>query len=300
MTPRRAGGLRRLQSLFAIWGLGPASQGCKRNEARGLVHLGAWPAGSTPQAGVITLLMLLLSQGHAPQAWKSWTCSPSCNETLLPRPQPGALITHLIIIFGESTHPHELLGSRLCGRGNTAPLVDSAPGLCLSPGRSRSYFLTPSLGWHELSALRCPGTRPPGSQGLASSLHSSWRSGPQGGVSGEIRNPAGPTGLPPVCAEPWASCTSLHQTFTTSLRRGSHYTHFPGGETESWSIQIVPQVDTQGKVAEPFPGGGAGYPGPSAGARHHILCEQEVLLGTSQSREGRSLNRGAEDVMAKG
>lgn len=34
------------------------------------------------------------------------TCSSSCNETRLPaRPQRGALITHLIIIFGEWRTP---------------------------------------------------------------------------------------------------------------------------------------------------------------------------------------------------
>lgn len=38
------------------------------------------------------------------------TCSSSCNETRLPRPQQGALVAHLITIFGEKKHPHELLG----------------------------------------------------------------------------------------------------------------------------------------------------------------------------------------------
>ena len=141
------------------------------------------------------------------------------------------------------------------------------------------------------------GPGPPGSQGLASPfLHLEIR--PPGGVSGEIRNPAGPTGPPPVCAQPQASCTALHQTFTTSLWRGSHYAHFPGGETESWSIKSSPKL-TQGKVAEPFPGGGQGTLDPQL-EPGITSCQQEVLLGTSQSREGRSRNYRAEDVMAKG
>lgn len=55
----------------------------------------------------------------------------------------------------------------------------------------------------------------------------------------------------------------------------------------------------QGIVAEPFPGGKQGTRGPQL-EPGITPCEQEVLLGTSQSREGRNLSRGAEDVVAKG
>lgn len=65
--PQVSWGLRSVsESLFAY--LGPETYFSGLQEKRGTrpCSPGAWPAGSTPQAGVITLLMLLLSQGHAP------------------------------------------------------------------------------------------------------------------------------------------------------------------------------------------------------------------------------------------
>lgn len=119
--PQASWGLRSVsESLFAYLGPGTCLSGLQEKRGTRPCSPGAWPAGSTPQAGVITLLMLLLSQGHAPpQAWKSWTCSPSCNETLLPRPQPGALITHLIIIFGGKHTPPRATRGADCVAGVT-------------------------------------------------------------------------------------------------------------------------------------------------------------------------------------
>lgn len=159
-------------------------------------------------------------------------------------------------------------------------------------------FLTPNLGWHELSALRCPGTRPPRLAGPGLVLPPPGDPAPRRRLWGNQK---------PSRAHWAASCVCralgfLHVTSPNlhnfPVRRGSHYTHFPGGETESWSIKSSPKL-TQGKVAEPFPGGGQGTLDPQL-EPGITSCEQEVLLGTSQSREGRSLNRGAEDVMAKG
>lgn len=55
----------------------------------------------------------------------------------------------------------------------------------------------------------------------------------------------------------------------------------------------------QGIVAELFPEGKQGTLDPQL-EPGITSCEQEVLLGTSQGREGRNLSRGAEDVVAKG
>lgn len=137
------------------------------------------------------------------------------------------------------------------------------------------------------------GPGPPGSQGWASSFLPLWIR-PPGGISGEIRNPAGATGVPSAHRLLMCHFTNLHNIPTW---RGLHCAHFPDRETEPWRVDSSPKlIQVSGRAQDrlnqdPFPGWTLGTMEPQLepsirrllGTLHPVI--RKLFLGTPQSSQ---------------